>query len=212
MRAMIRRSASGSAMRTGDSSARAKTSWAVSARCWAAMPPISATHPDSRRGLARARALEHVAHVAVVVLERAGQVRMAGPRPRDREIRIPVLGPGRHLLLPVAPVPVLDPECDGRPERLAPAYAGADLDLVLLDLHAAAAPVALHAAGQISVDGRDVDRHPRREPLDDGGQSGPVRLPGGQVAQRHLIRLADAPATAVRRTAALPCPRPRSAA
>src|SRR5207247_3880145 len=96
-------------------------------------------HRDSRRGLARARALEHVAHVAVVVLERAGQVRMAGPRPRDREIRIPVLGPGRHLLLPVAPVPVLDPECDGRPERLAPAYAGADLDLVLLDLHAAAA-------------------------------------------------------------------------
>src|SRR3989475_11433852 len=78
------------------------------------------THRHPRCGLARAGALEDVAHVAVVVLERAGEVRVAGPRPRDRQIRVAVLGAGRHLLLPVSPGPVLDPERDRRAEGLAP--------------------------------------------------------------------------------------------
>ena len=39
---------------------------------------------DARRGLARAGALEHVAHVVVAVLHEAGEVGVAGPRARHR--------------------------------------------------------------------------------------------------------------------------------
>src|SRR5262249_46402837 len=129
-------------------------------------------HPGRR--LARARALEDVPHVVMVVLERPGEVGVTGARSGDRERRVAVLGPGRHLLLPVPPVTILDPERDRRAERLAPAHAGPDLDLVALDLHATAATVTLHPPGEIPVDRRDVDRNAGPEPLHHRGEAGAV--------------------------------------
>src|SRR5581483_3081219 len=160
---------------------------------------------DPRGGLARARALEDVPDVAMVVLERAGEIGVPGPRARDREIRIAILRARRHLLLPVPPVAVLDPERDRRAERLAPTDAGANLGFVLLDLHATAAAVAAHAALQIAIDRVDGDRDAGGEALDDSGQPGSVRLPGGEVTERHVTRPDDAPPTDVRREAVPPC-------
>ena len=72
---------------------------------------------DARRGLARAGTFEHVADVGQVVLERAGEIGMAGPRPRHgravgaggrlRHLRLDV-----HRLLPVLPVLVRDEQGD----------------------------------------------------------------------------------------------------
>src|SRR5579885_2561314 len=142
-------------------------------------------HRHARGRLARARALEDVAHVAVVVLERAREIGVPWPRARDGRLGIAVGGIGRHLLFPVAPVAVLDPERDRRPERLAPAHAAAEHDLVLLDLHPAAPAIPLHAAPEIPVDALDVDRYPGRKALDDGGEARAMGFPGGQVPQHH---------------------------
>ena len=50
---------------------------------------------DPRRGLARGRALEHVADVVEAVLERAGEVGVAGPDAGDR--RRPLVAVGRRV-------------------------------------------------------------------------------------------------------------------
>src|SRR5437764_1441434 len=213
IRSMMRRSASGSAMRTGDAADLGHP--AVNPDAEGLEQTLrEPADGDARRRLARARALEDVAHVAVVVLERAGEVGVARPRARHRQPRVAILGPRRHLLLPVHPVAVLDPEGDRRAQRLAPAHPRPQLRLVALDLHPAATTVTAHAPGQVSIDRLDVDGHPGREALDDGGQTGPVRLPGGEVAECHpcLTRPAAAPPTGARQGAAGPLPATRPSA
>ena len=111
---------------------------------------------DARRGFAGAGALEHVADVVVPVLERAGEIGVAGPRPRD----VGAVGAGgafRHLLLdvhrllPVDPVAIADEQRDRRAGRAAPAHAREDLGAVAFDLHAAAAAVAALAPPQLAL-------------------------------------------------------------
>ena len=123
---------------------------------------------DPRGGLARARALEDVPDVVVVVLEDAGEVGMARTRPGDGDLRVAILGTRRHLLGPVLPVAVLDDERDRRAQRLSEAHTGPQLRRVLLDFHAAAAPVAHHAAPHVDVHRVDVDREPRRTTFENG--------------------------------------------
>ena len=71
---------------------------------------------------------------------------------RDRDARIAVRGIGRHLLVPVLPVAILDDERDRGAEGLPPTNARTDLDLVLLDFHPTAAAVALLAPPEVGVD------------------------------------------------------------
>src|SRR5581483_10008585 len=153
---------------------------------------------DPHRRLAGARTLEDVAHVAPVVLEGARQIGVPGARARHDVLRVAVGGERRHLAGPVPPVAVLDDERDRRTEGLAEADPGSELHLVALDLHAAAAPVALLATGEVAVDvlGRDGDAG--RKALHDRGQCGPMRLPGGEEA-KHGQTVAD------RRRALYPC-------
>ena len=69
-------------------------------------------HGDARGGLAGAGAFEDVADVIEAVLDGAGEVGVAGAHARDAFD----LGFDRldgHLLGPVHPVAVLDPEGDG---------------------------------------------------------------------------------------------------
>ena len=71
-----------------------------------------ASEPTATRvgGLAGRGALEHVADVVEVVFQHAGEVRMAGTRPRDRIRLAAVGGIDRHPLLPVFEVAILDDE------------------------------------------------------------------------------------------------------
>ena len=139
---------------------------------------------DARRGLARARALEHVAHVGEAELPDAGEVGVA----RAREMHLGHVGldrPRVHPLLPVGVVAVGDLERDGPAERAAVADAGGDLGGVALDLHPPAAAVAELAARHVAVDRLAVELEPGGQALDDAGEAGAVALPGGDEAQRH---------------------------
>src|SRR5262249_14792114 len=61
-------------------------------RCEQALRQPAHRHP--RRGLARARALEDVAYVVVVVLEGPGEIGVTGPRAGHRQALVTVLGSG----------------------------------------------------------------------------------------------------------------------
>ena len=199
---MIRCSAAASATRTADDSARCEHLLRRPGREWsAATAPISATQPhhanaerreqplrrcadgDTGGRFARARPLQDVPHVVVVVLEDAGEVGMTGSRPRDRDARVTIGGFGRHLLLPVLPVPVLDHQRDRRAQGFAPADSRFDARLVLLDRHPPAAAVSLLPAPQVMIDRADIDREPCGEALDDRRQARPVGLSGGKEAK-----------------------------
>ena len=138
----------------------------------------------ARGRLARAGALEHVAHVGEAELLHAREVGVTGPR----EVHLGHLGldrPRVHPLLPVGVVAVGDPHGDRAAERAAVADPGGDLGAVALDLHAPAAAVAELAARHVAVDRGQVELEARGQALDDAGQAGPVGLPGGDDAQRH---------------------------
>ena len=136
-------------------------------------------HPGG--GLAGAGPLEHVAGVVEAVLLHPHEVGVAGPglvqgllgRPRS----------GRHLLLPLRPLGVVDDDGDRGAEGEAVADAAQELDVVALEAHAGAAPEAEAAAGELVTDLVDGDRQARGEPLDDHRQRGAVGLTGGQVTQ-----------------------------
>ena len=90
---------------------------------------------------------------------------------------------GRHAVLPVLPVAVLDAEGERRAERPAEAQAGRPLDLVLLDEHAPAAAVAVLAPAQVAVDLGRSRRAARRAAPRGCRYGGTVRLARGQQAQ-----------------------------
>ena len=111
---------------------------------------------DARGGFARARALEDVAHVGAAVLRDAGEVGMAGPRPRHRRAAR-AAGIGRRLrassrivycqftqsrfsiIIAIGP-PMVSPA--RTPDRISRAIG--------LDRHPAAAAVAALAAAQVA--------------------------------------------------------------
>jgi hypothetical protein len=130
----------------------------------------------ARRGLAGRRALEHLAQVVREVLERAGEIGVAGPRVLEgpallgfRRLRL-----RGHHVGPVRVILVADEERDGAAERLAVADPGKDLDGVGLDLHAPAAAVAALTAPQVGVDGRPIHGEPGGQAFDDDGEGGSV--------------------------------------
>src|SRR5207237_6411951 len=137
--------------------------------------PAAAACRDACRGLAGARALDHVAHVLVAVLERSGEVSVAWPQPRHRVRR---LGEGRHAhdALPVHGVAVLDPHgdrCAGGPSL--PEAAG-DAGAVPLDPLTRSASVPELAPAQVGIDDGAVEREPGRYAVDDDRQTRTVRL------------------------------------
>ena len=194
--------ASASRQRTGDSSTPSKSAGVSSARLGRgdrADPGHVAEHltPNVReeglgerpgghaRGrLARARALEHVAHVGEAVLLDAGEVGVAGARQVDLG-HLRLHRPRVHPLLPVGVVAVVDPERHRAAERAPVADAGRDLGAVLLDLHPPAAAVAELAPREVAVEVLGPQLEARGQALDDRDQAGAVGLARGGEAQRH---------------------------
>ena len=120
---------------------------------------------------------------------------MAGAEAGDA-LDLGVDGFDGHLLGPVHPVAVRDPEGDGRAEREAVADAGGDLGAVLLDLHAPAAAVAALAAGHVDGDVVLGEGQAGGEALDEGGEALAVALAGGEEAEashQEACRSSSAP-------------------
>src|SRR5271170_314359 len=90
-----------------------------------------------------------------------------------------VAGFDGQLFFPVFPVAIGDLDGDGRADGLAVAHAGEDVDLVGLDLHAAAAAVALLAAPELAVDEVDIDSEAGGQARDERDEGFAVRLSGG---------------------------------
>src|SRR5439155_23353998 len=133
-----------------------------------------------------ARALEHVAHVDELVFERAREVGVAGPYAGD-PLDLGFDGLDRHLVCPVDPVTILDPERDRGAKRAPVADARGDLSAVLLDLHAATAAIAALTARKVGSDVRLGEGQAGGQALDDHGEALAVALPGGEDAERtHL--------------------------
>ena len=122
---------------------------------------------------------------------------MAGPRQRHRLRALPrrlALGrPRAHPPRPVLVVAVADDERERRPERAPVPEPGEHLDLVLLELLARAAAVALLAPAQVGVDRGAVERRARR-----AGRSGSRRA----RARATRRRWRGASVTPAERTAA----------
>jgi hypothetical protein len=127
------------------------------------------------RGFAGTRPLEHRADAAQV-LDRAGQVGMAGPRPLD-------------LLEPFElGVFVDDLERERAAERDALPETGEERDGIGLDPLSPPAAIAPLPAPQLGVDERDIDGEARGKTVDERHEGGPVRFTGGPIAEHGGIR------------------------
>src|SRR6266571_409016 len=144
---------------------------------------------DARDRLARAGALQDVAGVAAVVLERPGQVGVARAGPGDLAASLAsrAVGLGGHHVLPVLPVAVPDEHGDRGAERLAGAHAGEPFDAVGLDLHAGAAAVAALAALQLRVHALGGHGEAGGDPLEDRHQAAAVRFARRREPESHLL-------------------------
>ena len=144
---------------------------------------------DEHGRMAGARPLERVAHVLVAVLEDTGEVGVAGAWQchglRALPGRLAVGRPRVHPPRPVLVVAVADDERERRSQRAPVPEPGEHLDLVLLELLARAAPVALLAAVQVGVDRGAVEREPGGQAGQDRHERRPVRLAGGGESERH---------------------------
>src|SRR5262249_37329253 len=138
--------------------------------------------------LARRGPLQHVANVAVLVLHRSDQVRVAG----TREVNLGDIvchRPRAHPLLPVGVIAVLHLNDDGTAERVAVADAAGDLGGVSLDLHPSPPAVAELAAREVRVQILGAHLQAGRQTLEYAGQAGSVRLAGGSETERHAPSL-----------------------
>ena len=139
---------------------------------------------DAGRGLARARALEHVAGVGEAVLLHAREVGVAGPGLRAAASRSrPGAGDISSAHFPVAHsllwITIATGEPSVRPWRTPPRNSTSSL----LEAHARAAAVAEPAARQLGRDVVDEDRETGGQALDGDHQGRAVRLARGQEAQ-----------------------------
>src|SRR5437868_5898146 len=101
----------------------------------------------ARRSFTRRRALKHVSEIVRIIFQSAGQIGVARTRTfyATRFFGRNLARVRRHYFIPVGPVLVFDHQSQRRPERETMPHTTEDLDLVLLDLHAPAASVALLA-------------------------------------------------------------------
>ena len=140
----------------------------------------------ARGGFAGAGALQNVAGVVEIVLDGAGEVGVAGPRAGDGLAACPSRAVGifdGQRFGPVLPVLVADEDGDGRADGVRVAHAGHNFGAVGLDLHAAAAAVALLAAPELAIDGVERDGDAGRESGQRRHQAFAVRLAGGLKSQ-----------------------------
>ncbi len=131
---------------------------------------------DTGSSLAGAGALDDVANIAVPVFHGAGKVSVPWPGEGDGFYRL-VYRRGVHFGLPVLPIAVVYFKRNGRAKRQAVSQTGAQDHLILLDLHAPAAPIAALAARQMDIDVLGGEAQAGWDAFDNSGQPWPVRFP-----------------------------------
>ena len=141
--------------------------------------PGDGTGRDAGGGLTGAGALQDRAGVVEFVLEHAGVVGVAGPRPGQRRIARPVQlafvhRVGGHHGFPLGPFGVADLDGDRTAECDAMPYPGQDGDLVALELHPGPAAVAEPPAGQLVGDVVGGDGQPGDHAFDHSHQRSAV--------------------------------------
>src|SRR6266540_5809716 len=137
---------------------------------------------NARGGLARGRALEHVADVGVAVLQGTREVGV--PRTQaGHNLGLEAFLGGGHLGGPVDVVLVLEDEHDGAADRVAAAHAADDPGDVGLDLLPAATAVASLATRKVAAEVVLADLKPGRQSLDDDRQLWPMWFARGQETQ-----------------------------
>ena len=144
---------------------------------------------DASCGFACRSALEDVAEVArVAVLQRAGEIGMAGSRRREPALdgRDRVDAPRIHHLRPVLPVTVRDREHERGTESDAVAQPGANVDAVVLDLLPSPASVAVLPPGELAVDRLAVQTQPRRNAGEDRDHLAAVGFAGPPTGLRSI--------------------------
>ena len=146
-----------------------------------------------RGGLAGARALEHRAGLVEVVLRHAGEVGVAGTRPRQRGVARAALqqhrvdGVGGHHRLPLRPLAVGDADGDRATHRQAVPQAPGELDLVGLEAHPRATAVAETPPGELGRHLLRAHRDARDHALEHGRERRSVRLSRRQPPQHGPI-------------------------
>ena len=127
-------------------------------------------------GFAGTCALEDVATVVGVDLERAHEVGMPRPRGHLAQKVGGGVAEGRHTIGPVLPVAVAHNERNRGAERASEANAGGHLHSIALDALAAAAAVSRLPPRQIGVDLRVGQLQPRRDAVDYGREARSMAL------------------------------------
>ena len=140
---------------------------------------------DARRRLAGAGALEHVAHVGEVVLLRADEVGVAGPRQMDLGHRRPRPATGSSAPPSWRSRGWRSAARSGRPAsgrgaRRAVTSARSRSIFIRPPRPWPSWRRAMSRLSSVLVEGQ-----PGGQALDDAGEAGAVRLPGGDEAQRH---------------------------
>ena len=107
------------------------------------------------------------------MLDRSGEIRMAGPRTID------VLEPLEFCVF------VNHLEGERAAERRAPPHAREERHGVGLDPLPAAASVAALPSHEFVIEGCGVDREPRGKPVDEGHERGAMGFTGGPIAEHE---------------------------
>ena len=154
-------------------------------------PAADGARGDARRRLARRGALEDVARVVAVVLEDPGQVGVTGARRAcTRALARPSAhrssrGAGSMISCQFFQSRLRMSIAIGEPSVSPARTPRQELDRVALDLHAAAAAVALLAAGELGVDVGGEQGEPGRHAFEHRDERGTVRFAGGGEADGH---------------------------
>ena len=143
-------------------------------------------HPG--RGFAGAGALQDVAGICMIELERPGQIRVPGTWARDAALVAGIARnfPHGHDLLPVAPIAVLNHHRDRTAQGFSVADTGQESNLIAFNFHSAAAAVTALTPFEFMINEFEVDDQMSRETFDQSNEGLTVRFPSGSEAQHGL--------------------------
>ena len=146
---------------------------------------------DARGGFAGGGALENVAGFGEIVFQGSGEIGVAGAGRGDALVFCGIAVADGQRFLPIFPVAIGDLHGDRGADGDAVTNAGEDVGGVALDLHAAAAAVALLAAPEFAVEEGLIDFQSGGHAGKEGDQSLAVGFSGGEVAQHKFLIVPD---------------------
>ncbi len=137
-------------------------------------------------------ALEHVAGFGEVVLQGSGEISVARPGRSNAFVLRGIALSDRQGFLPVLPISIFKLDRDGRADGHPLTDAGKNVGGIALDLHAAAAAIALLATPEFTIEEGLVNFQSGGHAGKEGDQSFAVGLSRCEVAQHKFSIVPDA--------------------